>query len=57
MTRPAGSRGARVTGDLEVGAVRPQPQQEIGKSVEQRLEARFDRCREAFHPAMVVAVK
>ena len=42
-----------ITGDLEVGAVRPQPQQQIGKRVEQRLEARLNRGGDRVHSFIV----
>ncbi len=46
-----------VTGDLEVGAVGPQPQQQVGKSVEQRPEARLDRRGDPTHAFIVVGVR
>ena len=46
-----------VTRDLEVGAVRPQPQQQVGKSVEQRLEARLDRRGDPVHAFIVDGVR
>ncbi len=39
--------------ELEVGAVRPQPQQQVGKCVEQRAVARLDRRGDPVHPIIV----
>ena len=44
----------RVAADLEVGAVGPQPQEQVGQCVEQRLVACLDRCGNPFHAAIVV---
>ena len=46
----------RVAADLEVGAVGPQAQEQVGQSVEQRLVACLDRCGNPLHAAIVDGV-